>query len=409
MSAITILNDPLATGGTFPQGVNDVGEIVGYYVDGQGTHAFTYLNGSFAPAAQNLIAAEGVNNAGQVAGWTNTDAVHPFGMNNSGQVVGSFTASNGSTESFLSTGNANSNLGYPGATDTYARGINDQGQVVGYWLGTDSTFPGLTIAHGLFYQNGSWSYLDASAGVNGTFALGINNSDLIVGYYIDSSGISHGLTFDKPTGAFTSVDMQGATNTYIYGINNLGEMVGSFVDGNGNTFGFAVSPSPDIAVSDTTQNMSFLPITEQYTGPVAGLQQEYIYPGVDSMNVNVSSADWFLKGGPGNDALQAFGGYNVLDGGTGSNFLTGGTGTDTFFVDDRGPPADIWTTVNDFHALDDATVFGIVPNVDHSNFQWADNQGAAGFTGLTLHVFEPNAPTASLTLPGYSSADLTGC
>ena len=38
---------------------------------------------------------------------------------------------------------------------------------------------------------------------------------------------------------------------------------------------------------------------------------------------------------------------------------------------------------------------------------WVDNQGAVGFTGLTLHVFTPNAPTASLTLPGYGTADLS--
>jgi Ca2+-binding RTX toxin-like protein len=144
-------------------------------------------------------------------------------------------------------------------------------------------------------------------------------------------------------------------------VNNLGEIVGAFADGNGHAYGFSVAPSPDITVVDTTVGSGFLPITEQYTGPVAGLDQEYLYRGVDSINVNVSSDDWFLKGGPGTDALQAFGGYNVLDGSTGSNFLTGGSGHDTFFVDDRSPPADIWSTVNGFHAGDDATVFGIVP------------------------------------------------
>jgi hypothetical protein len=37
----------------------------------------------------------------------------------------------------------------------------------------------------------------------------------------------------------------------------------------------------------------------------------------------------------------------VLNGSTGSSFLYGGTGKDTFFVDDRNPPADssIWSTV----------------------------------------------------------------
>jgi serralysin len=123
------------------------------------------------------------------------------------------------------------------------------------------------------------------------------------------------------------------------------------------------------------------------------------------VNIAVSSDNWFLVGGSGNDALQAFGGYNVLDGGTGSNFLTGGSGIDTFFVDDINPSADIWSTVNNFHTGDDVTMFGVDPGADI--LQWVDNQGASGFTGLTLHASSPNAPTASLTLVGYNSADLS--
>jgi Ca2+-binding RTX toxin-like protein len=164
--------------------------------------------------------------------------------------------------------------------------------------------------------------------------------------------------------------------------------------------------SPDLALVDTTTGAPIAAAASAYSGPVAGLERQYVYTGGDSVNIAVTSDNWFLKGGAGNDALQAFGGYNVLDGGAGSNFLTGGSGTDTFFVDDRAPPSDIWSTVNNFHAGDDATVFGIVPAADGANVQWFDNQGAAGYTGLTLHVPTPGMPTASLTLPGYSVSDL---
>jgi hypothetical protein len=68
---------------------------------------------------------------------------------------------------------------------------------------------------------------------------------------------------------------------------------------------------------------------------------------------------------------------------------------------------DVWTTVNGFHAGDDATVFGVAAAAGNANVQWFDNQGAAGYTGLTLHVTTANRPTASLTLPGYSASDLT--
>jgi serralysin len=153
----------------------------------------------------------------------------------------------------------------------------------------------------------------------------------------------------------------------------------------------------------TAQNLAA--VGSPYTGSVTGLQWQYIYPGTNSVNIAVSSDNWFLVGGPGNDAIQAFGGYNVLDGGTGSNFLTGGSGTDTFFVNEINPSADTWTTVNNFHNDDDVTLFGIDPGKDI--LQFVDNQGASGFTGLTLHASLSSGSTASLTMVGYSTADLS--
>jgi hypothetical protein len=98
----------------------------------------------------------------------------------------------------------------------------------------------------------------------------------------------------------------------------------------------------------------------------------------------------------------------VLDGGTGSNFLVGGVLSnqtiDTFFVDDREPTSPIWSTVVNFHSGDAATIWGITP----SDFalSWVDGQGATGYTGLTLHATAAGLPTASLTLAGFTSADL---
>ena len=40
-------------------------------------------------------------------------------------------------------------------------------------------------------------------------------------------------------------------------------------------------------------------------------------------------------------------------------------------------------------------------------FDWEDGQGAAGFTGLTLHATAPGKPVASITLAGYTKADLS--
>ena len=144
---------------------------------------------------------------------------------------------------------------------------------------------------------------------------------------------------------------------------------------------------------------------QAYSGPVSGLTSEFITTTTDSLNVSVSTPGWFIHTGSGNDAIAVSSGTNVLDGSTGSNFLTGGTGNDTFFIDDRGPTSDIWGTCNNFHSGDGATVWGVTPS--DFTLSWVNGQGAGGYTGLTLHATAPGVPTASLTLVGYSSADLT--
>jgi hypothetical protein len=160
-------------------------------------------------------------------------------------------------------------------------------------------------------------------------------------------------------------------------------------------------------IADTTTGGVSSSAGTAYTGPVAGLQNEFITTTSDNLAITATAPNSFIHSGSGEDAIDVShaNGNNVLDGSTGSNFLVGGTGSDTFFVDDRGPSSDIWSTVSNFHSGDAATLWGITPG-DFS-LSWVDGQGAAGFTGLTLHATAPGAPTASLTLAGFSSADLS--
>jgi len=160
-----------------------------------------------------------------------------------------------------------------------------------------------------------------------------------------------------------------------------------------------------LSVLDTTTGKPVAAIPQAYTGPVAGLTSQYINVTSDSLNISVTTPGWFLHSGAGEDAIAATSGINVLDGGTGSNFLTGGSGTDTFFVDDRNATADIWSTLVNFHAGDAATIWGVTPSA--FNFAWADGLGATGYTGLTLTASAAGKPNASVTLAGFSQADLT--
>jgi Ca2+-binding RTX toxin-like protein len=162
-------------------------------------------------------------------------------------------------------------------------------------------------------------------------------------------------------------------------------------------------PASSLTVSDTTTGKPDLATVMPYSGPVAGLTSEFISTSADSLNITATAPGFFIHGGSGNDGIQVSSGINVLDGGTGSNFLVGGTGTDTFFVDDRGPTSDIWSTVSNFHAGDDLTLWGI--NQSDFTLSWVDGQGATGFTGLTMHATAAGKPTASFTLSGFTTAD----
>ena len=166
----------------------------------------------------------------------------------------------------------------------------------------------------------------------------------------------------------------------------------------------AIPISSGIAGSDTTSGHPLDASPTAYTGPVNGLFAEYVNVTNDNLSLAAGIDNVFLHTGSGTDAIAVRGGSNVLDGGTGSNFLTGGSGTDTFYVDDRGANASIWSTVVGFHKGDAATVWGVSPG-DFA-LDWADNQESAGFTGLTLHASAPNQPIASLILAGFSQADL---
>lgn len=162
---------------------------------------------------------------------------------------------------------------------------------------------------------------------------------------------------------------------------------------------------PALTVLDTSNGDESDPRAIPYNGPVTALNDQYINISSDNLNITANINNVFLHSGSGEDAIQALGGTNVLDGGTGSNFLVGGSGDDTFFTDDRVATTSIWDTVVGFHAGDSATVFGVTQAGFALN--WANGEGAGGYTGLTLHATAAGKPEASVTLSGLTSAALT--
>jgi serralysin len=140
-----------------------------------------------------------------------------------------------------------------------------------------------------------------------------------------------------------------------------------------------------------------------YTGPVVGILNEYINITPNNLNISAATPGWFIRTGAGNDAILVTSGANVLDGGTGSNFLSGGSGADTFFVDNRGAVVDTWNTLANFGVGDTATLWGVTPA--DFRFDYENNGGAAGYTGVTIHAVAAGRPVASLTFSGQSMSD----
>src|SRR5260221_7173418 len=146
-----------------------------------------------------------------------------FGVNNSGQAVGSFFGSSGSSTGYLYSSGTVSYLNVPGAVDTYAFGINDSGQVVGFVRFQAAVCAG-TNCEGYLYSGGIYNTFGAP-GASVTFAQAINDNGQIVGWY-QSGNSEHGFLYSG--GSFTVLDVPGALSTVPLGINNAGQIVGMY-------------------------------------------------------------------------------------------------------------------------------------------------------------------------------------
>ncbi len=196
-------------GTTMAFGVNDQGNIVGQYNSGAFSPGF-FLSNSAAGSFVSINAPTG------------PDIVNPQGINDNGLMVGYYLGTDGQDHGFYANianarngflpaaGIADPRLpsvpGEPGATFVFSQilGINDSGIAVGYY--GDST----TSEHGFFYNTntGAYTFLDDPAeqfdnGTETTQITGINNSGEIAGFYSDGSGVFHGFVA-CPTGTTCS-------------------------------------------------------------------------------------------------------------------------------------------------------------------------------------------------------------
>jgi RTX calcium-binding nonapeptide repeat (4 copies) len=292
-------------------------------------------------------------------------------------------------------------LQYAGLTvQSAAGGINGSAPSAVSVVTTASTGPGLTPFDNPLTVTGVNDITNAV-----TFTTGSGSfTDYLIGYSTSPGFANYLLSTLAPGQIDPLLDngQYGAANGALAVLS-----VGVWPPGTADSFTSTATPglaTLGIRVQDTTTSGPVSESGEDYVGPVAGVQSDYINVTSDSLAISAGTPGWFIHSGGGQDAITVTSGTNVLDGGTGSNFLTGGSGRDTFFVDDRGPTADIWSTVNNFHAGDSATVWGITQA--GFNIAWADGEGATGFTGLTMTAAAGGHANASLTFAGFTRADI---
>ena len=219
----------------------------------------------------------------------------------------------------------------------------------------------------------------------------------------------------------SSPQQAGLSVSLLHGTVEVAEQTGAGPYGAGDALPERVTPPAPraLAVQDNTTGTQPSGATTPYTGPVAGIQQQFSDITSDNLNISCFADNLFISTGSGNDAIALHGGTNVVDAGTGSNFLvsgagasfaTTGSGFDTFFLDARnipaassaaGPvPGAIWDTIQGFGHGDAVTLWGITPG---TALAWQKNEGAVGHTGLTLHANLTNGSEASLTLAGVDN------
>ncbi len=166
------------------------------------------------------------------------------------------------------------------------------------------------------------------------------------------------------------------------------------------------SGGANFTITDQTTGQQTFISGDSYSGPVQGLSQQLNLVTPHNLNITAAVPNVFIRTGSGDDAIDVskVNGNNVLDGASGSSFLTGGTGADTFFLDDRNLASDAYSTVVNFHAGDNITIFGVDPTNFHLTTQ--DNQGAADAKGLAYTFASAGKPNATVVIAGFSSADL---
>lgn len=181
---------------------------------------FTTLNDAADPTFNQLL---GINDKGEIAGYFGSGAPgHP----NKGYTLNPpYGQGNYHNENF------------PGSVQTQVTGLNNKDLTVGFWVDAAGNNFGFLEHDGKFTNVVDPLSKGAAGGMTVEQVLGVNNKDKAVGFWIDGNGNSHGFTYDVKSKHFDQINIKGHMGTTTTAINNEGDIAG-FVTDNGVDQGF---------------------------------------------------------------------------------------------------------------------------------------------------------------------------
>ena len=234
--------------------LNDAGEAAGVSETPTATVATIFRGGkatSISTLGSSVSVANAINGPGEIAGWNsyNSDAnfdpqaflysdgsmlninsatlfpsgTEAYGINNSGEVVGTGYLSASNFHAFLYSGGKMKDLGPSGAYQASAYAINTSGEIVGSYSLTSG-------ASGTFlYTGGKMTALPNPAGSEGGFGVAINDNGEIAGtLFPPTAAGSHAARFSH--GAWIDLgNLTGAQGSGATAINAAGQIVGTAI------------------------------------------------------------------------------------------------------------------------------------------------------------------------------------
>jgi len=375
-------------------------------------------NGSAYVPVESTITSIGTSGVITVVGGRNYLTTNPFTIGANGlfeQTTGVFSTggltiaplgilSSGLTEQHSHTTTAGTDPGMLLVGGT----VTNNGNIQAYGGGIVIAGP-LTGQGTLTYNPTGASTLELAGSVGPGEIVAMNGGDALV---LDAAGAYEGGIAFSGTGNNIYLRNADGQTAAITG-NNLEIKSGANIIRSiplaGDSSGTTVTVlNTGLSVSNATTGAPIAPASQVYTGPAGGIGSQYINVTPDSLNIAASTPSWFIHSGAGNDTISVSSGVDVLDGGTGLNILAGGSGLNTFLVDAGSSTAATWSILANFHAGDFATLVGT--NSAAYAYGYQDHQGPPGappsLTGLTVQLSAAGKAATSMTLVGYSMADL---